>query len=189
MINQEQIEKIREAQKIQNEIKQMSVTDKELGFDLPIRDFIMLMQMLTAQSYGSRIQNRFIKELGLKKVSAGENMGDCVDNMGDFYEVKCSIITVTNTRLNFVQIRPWQKIKGYFGIAIDTRVEPTRIEVYRLDKSQMEEECERMKASSAHGTKEANKHNENKELRFDLTIDQRDLDYIRWQKYRSNYQF
>ena len=109
--------------------------------------------------------------------------------MGDFYEVKCSIITLTNPRLNFVQIRDWQNIKGYFGIAFDTRIRPINIEVYRLDKSQMKEECNLMKASSAHGTEEANKNNANKELRFDLKIDPNDKNYIRWQKYKSNYKF
>jgi hypothetical protein len=188
-ITPEQISRIKEFQKIQNEIKNQSICNKELGFDLPIRDFIVVMQMLTAQSYGSRIQNRFIKELKLEKIPASANMGDCKDNFGDFYEVKCSIITVTNTKLNFVQIRPWQKIKGYFGIAIDTRIEPINIEVYRLDKSQMVAECDKMRASSAHGTKEANVKNENKELRFDLSIDPDDEDYKRWQNYKSNYKF
>jgi len=183
-----QIKSIEDCLVIANEIKALSIENPELGFDLPIRDFITVMQMLTAQSYGSRIQNRMIKELGFKKVSARDNCGDCKDTFGDFWEVKCSIITPTNLSLNFVQVRPWQNIR-YIGIAFDTRVKPTNIEFYRLDKSQMTAECEIMKASSAHGTKEANKNNSNKELRFDIKIDPTDINYIRWQKYRSNFAF
>jgi hypothetical protein len=183
-----QIKSIEDCLVIANEIKALSIENPELGFDLPIRDFITVMQMLTAQSYGSRIQNRMIKELGFKKVSARDNCGDCKDTFGDFWEVKCSIITPTNPSLNFVQVRPWQNIR-YIGIAFDTRVKPTNIEFYRLDKSQMTAECEIMKASSAHGTKEANKNNSNKELRFDIKIDPMDTNYIRWQKYRSNFAF
>jgi len=186
MITKEKIEKIKEALKITNEIKELSVGNKELGFDLPIRDFITVMQMLTSQSYGSRIQNRLIKILGFKGVAANKDTGDCEDTYGDFHEVKASIVTPTNPRLNFVQIRPWQNIKGYIGVAFDTRVDPMRIEVYTLDKNQMKEECEIMNASSAHGTKKANENNTNTELRFDIKIDPEDQNYKRWQKYRSN---
>jgi len=186
MITPEKIQIIKESLSIINEIKALSIQDKELGFDLPIRDFVTVMQMLTSQSYGSRIQNRLIKLLGFKKVAATRDAGDCEDAYGDFHEVKASIVTPTNPSLNFVQIRPWQNIKGYIGVAFDTRVDPMRIEVYTLDKNQMKDECGLTKASSAHGTKEANKNNSNKELRFDIKIDPDDKHYQRWQKYRSN---
>jgi hypothetical protein len=186
VITQEQISKIKESLVITNEIKRLSINDKTLGFELPIRDFIAVMQMLTAQSYGSRIQNRLLKLLEFSRVPASENMGDCKDRFGDFYEVKASIVTPTNFKLNLVQIRPWQKIKGYICVAFDTRVDPIKIEVYTLDKNQMKEECEIMRASSAHGTKEANENNINKELRFDINIDPSNEHYHRWQKYRSN---
>jgi len=186
----ELIERAREAIKIQDELyeKYNVKKDKSFGFNLPIRDFITLMQMLTPQSYGSRIQGRLIKELGFKPIKATKNSGDCIDTFGDEWEIKASIITKSNNRLNMVQIRPWQDV-GYICVAFDTRVEPSEIEVYRLDGNQMKEECEKLKASSAHGTKTANENNKNIELRIDINIDKNDVNYQRWQNYRSNFKF
>jgi hypothetical protein len=89
--------------------------------------------------------------------------------------------------LNFVQIRPWQNIAGYTGIALDITKEVTDVQVYMLPKFKMLQELEIMKATAAHGTKGANVSNNNVELRFSLRIDDKDPNWIRWQNYRVNH--
>jgi len=179
---------MKEGRKIQNEIKRLAILDKELGFDLPFNDFIWVMLQLTSQSYGFRIPNRFMKEFNLEKVSSNLNLGDCKDKNENYYEVKCSLVTVSNPQLNFVQIRLWQKVKGYICITVNTLVDPMKTEIFYLDREQMTKECELM-SNSAHGTIEANKNNENKELRFSLSVDPNDFNYIRWKNYSREHQF
>ena len=184
------LDKAKVALSTKEEIVELVNRDKKFGSDLPVRDYVTILRFLTPQSYGCKLQDLFIKMLGLTPTPSKDNSGDCRDNMGDFYEVKCSIVTTTNSSLNFVQIRPWQEVRGYFGIVIDTRVDPYRIEVYRLSKSDMERECKELNATSAHGTRKANELNSNVELRLSVPIDQSNHHYIRWKnKYLSNFKF
>jgi hypothetical protein len=188
-INDELLNRVKDAIQIQSEIRNLLLKDKDIGSDLPIRDFIMLMQMLTPQSYGCKIQARLIKQLGFKSINNTKDTGDCEDSFGDKWEIKSSIINASNNSLNLVQIRLWQDIKGYVIVVFDTRINPMEIQVYRIDINQMKKECELCNASSAHGTKKANKNNENIELRFSIKIDKNDYNFKRWQQYRSKFNF
>jgi len=189
IIDSKLLEKIREAIYTQSLVRSITSKDNDAGMDLPIEDFILVMQMLTPQSYGSRLEKRLIKQLGFNRIKSDKNMGDCEDSFGDQWEIKSSIINISNDCLNMVQIRPWQDIKGYIVVVFDTRIDPIDIQVYRLDKNQMDKECDLCSANSAHGTKNANKNNKNVELRFSIKIDKSDIAFQRWQQYRSNFNF
>lgn len=176
---------------VRTKISELIKQNKEFGSTLPIRDFVLLMQMLTPQAYGARIQNRLISEIGFKKVKQSDDEGDCEDVFGDRWEIKASIVTNTNNFLNLVQIRPWQNIKGYLCVVFDTRVDPMAIMVYRLFKNNMQEECIFCKAASAHGVRAVlAENNKNIELRFGIKIDESDSDFIRWNnKYLTKFNF
>jgi hypothetical protein len=189
IINEELLKRIKDALRVQSEVRGLILEYKNIGSNLSIRDFIMVMQMLTPQSYGCRVQDRVIKQLGFKHIGSKKDSGDCEDSFGDRWEIKCSIINTSNDCLNLVQIRPWQDIKGYIVVVFDTRIDPTEIQVYRLDINQMKKECELCNASSAHGTKKANVNNINVELRFSIKINKEDYNFQRWQQYRSKFDF
>lgn len=182
-------EQVDSALEIMRYFKESSDGKPEFGYDLSLNFFLKIMKFLTPQSYGSRIQNKLIKSLGFSKVDQRLDKGDYKDQFGHHYEVKISLITETNNSLNMVQIRPWQEIKGYICIAIDLREDP-KIYTFKLNKEEMKAECELMKASSAHGTKNAVKNNENIELRMGLKIDLKNKDFLRWkEKYLTDYEF
>lgn len=183
------IDRIKDAIKTQSEVRRL-ISKNKIDLDsLSIEEFILAMQMLTPQSYGSKVQNRLIKELGFKPILSTQDTGDCEDTFGDRWEIKSSIINSSNDSLNVVQIRLWQDVKGYVAVVFDTRVSPMDIQTYRLDKSQMEKECELCGANSAHGTRTANQNNKNIELRFSIKIDENDSNFKRWQQYRSKFKF
>jgi hypothetical protein len=139
------------------------------GFTDTFDIFIKKMLLLNPQSYGSRIQNYIADQYGLTLVKQTTDKGDFVNSMGQHYEIKVSLVTDSNPRLNLVQIRPWQIISGYYFVAIDTRRNPFKVYVFMLSKNEMAIECAKH-ASSAHGTKTAVAGNANKELRMDVPI-------------------
>jgi hypothetical protein len=87
-----------------------------------------------------------------------------------------------------VQIRPWQNIAGLIGVVIDVRVNPYSIDIFKIPKADLLFECEQLKATSAHGTKEANRENSNIELRFSFPISPDNKHYVRWkERYSFDY--
>lgn len=161
-------------------VRNLSKGNSRYGFNDDFDTFIMKMMCLTPQSYGARIQKYLIERFGFETIPPKDDAGDLKDQTGEHWELKASIITSTNTALNMVQIRPWQDIYGYYCIAIDTRVSPFKETIFALSKSQMNQELEAMKATSAHGTKTATANNDNVELRLSLNINPDDSNYQRW---------
>lgn len=171
-------------------IKEQSKGNPEFAFDEDLSFFLKIMKFLTPQSYGSRVQNKLIESLNFKKVDPKLDKGDYKDKFGHHYEVKISLITETNDALNMVQLRPWQDIKGYICIALDLRDVNPNIYTFMLDKKQMQEECNLMKATAAHGTKNAIENNDNVELRLGLIISEKNEHFLRWkQNYLTEYNF
>lgn len=153
------------------------------GFDKPMVQFFDAMSVLSPQSYGPRIQNRLIKELGLSPLKASDNKGDAINSTNNVcYEIKVSIISASNKCLNLVQIRLWQNV-NYICVYYDSSSK--KIEAFELTHEQMEQEC-KLLGHSAHGTKLANENNQNKEIRLSLKIDKNDETYCRWKRlYKS----
>ena len=160
--------------------------DKRWGFSLSWETFILGMTFLPSQAYGTRIQNRLIKELYLEKVQAQSNNGDFRDVFGDYYELKVSILQHGESDMNMVQIRPWQKTH-HFCFAFDVRTSVFKAYAFKLSPSQMDEEMRTMKAASAHGTAKANASNINVEYRMSLAISDDNDHFLRWKRlYQSN---
>lgn len=165
-------------------IREHAHANKELGFNIPLEEFINIMRLLPPQNYGTRIQNRVIKNLNFIKVKSSENKGDCLDNFGDNYEIKTSIIDVVNVDLNVVNVRKWQNVH-YYIIGFDVRKD-FKCYFFRLSARDMERELDLMSATSSLGTTTtSNKDNLNVERRFSVRIDSDD--FVRWcETYLSN---
>ena len=159
---------LKEFIKQQNLIRLEAHNNKELGFDWNLEDFINLMRSLPPQNYGTRIQNRIIKKLNFKKVSQKEDLGDCLDNFGDNYEIKTSIIDGVNNSLNVLKIRPWAKV-NYYIIAFDCR-DTFKCYFFRLSKNEMIKELELLKATASNNISSINEENKNVDLRFSIDI-------------------
>lgn len=124
--------------------------------------FFYKCSILNPQSYGTMIQNRFIKRNNGIKIKSSLNKGDCsINNVN--YEVKASISSIN--KYNVVQIRLWQPV-DYILIFVNFDKELT-VSICKLTHEQMEKEVEKRK-QYAHGTKTANLDNKNIEYRFTL---------------------
>jgi|TARA_B100001971_G_C18181896_1_gene533256 hypothetical protein len=168
-----------------NEIKKEISKNPEWGFHLPEKEFIQCMSLITGQSYGTRIQNYIRNKLKWKKVLVEDELGDMMkplfNELGKFVEVKSSLLTLTNDKLNWVQIRLFHDIDYYLGVAYELR-DLSNYESFKflLTHDQMVEEC--VGANAAHGTKSVNKSNENVELALRITCNEGNPEFERWKK-------
>jgi len=154
--------------------------NKKWGFDLPEKEFIKGMVCLNPQSYGARIETRIKERLGFTKVKAKDNRGDIMNPVANlFYEVKISLLTLSNAALNLVQIRLWQEVDYYLCVAYDLRdVYNYKKYIFLLTHDEMEKEC--INANAAHGTSVSNSNNETVELRLSIICDENDDTFNRW---------
>ena len=75
-------------------------------------DFVLFCYVSkNPQSYGTKLQNRFIQKNKMIQVPSSMNKGDAIDVDGNYKEVKCSI--GDNGTFHAVQIRPYQDIYSY----------------------------------------------------------------------------
>jgi hypothetical protein len=158
------------------------------AFNLSDKEFIKSMTLLTPQSYGPRIQKRIAEKLGFSTIRSKDDCGDLCDNStGKKYEVKCSILTPTNSCVNLVQLRLWQPVDYYLCIAYDIRdIRNFKTYVFVLTHDEMKAECKQCRASSAHGTATANVNNKNIELRMSFLVDSSNSIFARWlEKYHK----
>ena len=134
-----------------------------------------ITSVLTPQSRSPTWQNYFINKYKCNKISAKKNMGDFERN-GKYYEYKASGFN-ENGNLNIVQIRLWQKCDYIIqSISYD------EVRTFLLSHKEMEKEVKLCNASSAHGTRKANKDNTNIELRFTLRKNTEE-----WKRWHDSY--
>jgi len=158
--------------------------DPRYGFDDKWSIFIKKVLALSPKSYGTKIQNRIIEKNGLSSVKANENLGDFEKN-NQYFEVKTSLITITNKTANITGIRPWQEVDGYYIFIIDAKNHNNIITYsFKLSKNEMEGELTKLKAIPINGTKKANEGNTKSALRFSLSLESEE--FSRW---KNSYQF
>lgn len=150
--------------------------DKECN-TYPWSLFIRTMRILTAQSSGARIQNYFIYFYNWEKVKQTLDRGDA--RLGkEYFEIKITLISGSNTGVNFVQIRPHQVIDYYELFVVDGE---NKISRYKLTKVEMQDELNLIGAS-AHGTKKAVIDNKNKEYAIRFSWSDNNETKKRWDK-------
>jgi len=164
--------------KVLDIVREEAVNDYNYGFDDDWDTFMKKMRILTSQSSGARIQNYIFKAFGWEKIPANLNKGDVKNSIGQYYEVKATMITTSNTSANVVQIRLWQDVSGYHVFVIDS-TNNYKLTHFQLSKNEMKQEVE-MCASQAHGTKEINKANHHIEYAIRIPWKKGDKVYDRW---------
>lgn len=135
-------------------------------------DFYLVSSLLTPQSRSPLWEKYYIEKHGAARVKPQEDSGDFILN-GKNYEYKSSCNDEGS--LHIIQIRLWQ---GCDYIIQSIRPEEGEVITFNLAHEQMEREVERLKATSAHGTKAANVDNKNIELRASVIFDSDD--WHRW---------
>ncbi len=165
--------------RIFHQLKEKSI-DPRYGFDDDWDIFIKKILALSPKSYGTKIQNRIIEKNNLVHVKANEDLGDFkIENQ--YFEIKTSLITVTNKSANITGIRPWQNVNGYYVFIIDAN-DYNKITTYtfRFTNEEMKKELVTLKAIPVNGTKKANKENTKSALRFGISL--KSDNFRRWQK-------
>jgi len=174
------------ALQILREIKKDSSKDSRYGFDDDWNSFIKKMQFLSPKSFGTRIQNRIIEKNNFDKVGASDDKGDFKKD-GIYFEFKTTILTPSNTGANFVNVRTYQQIDGYYCLVVNTNISPYETMQFYLSKDQMEKELEILKANPSNGTIASNKENKNVPFRFTINFAPGNKNAERWlSKYRIN---
>lgn len=167
------------ALQILREIKEDSSKDSKYGFNDDWNTFIKKMQFLSPKSFGTRIQNRIIEKNNFKIVSASKDRGD-FEKDGKYFEFKTTILTPSNTGANFVNVRPYQEIDGYYCLVVNTNVSPYETKQFYLTKEQMDKELKLLKANASNGTLESNKENKNLSYRFTIDFSAENGSAVRW---------
>ena len=143
------------------------------------RDFYRISSILSPQSRSPMWQNYFIRKYDCTKISARDDRGDFEKN-DKCYEYKASGYNRDNA-IHIVQIRLWQPCDYIIQYISDEGAE-----TFLLTHENMQEETDKLKASSAHGTQTVSQVNIHNELR--MTIKLHSSDWDRWMNeyYREN---
>ncbi|MFH0808679.1 MAG: hypothetical protein V1888_03650 [archaeon] len=182
LVSSEDLEK---AIKIIDIARKEAVDNLEYGFDENWKNFMKRMRILTSQSSGARMQNYIFKAFGWEKIPANLNKGDVKNSIGQYYEVKATTITTSNTTANIVQIRLWQSVSGYHVFVIDA-TNDYKLTHFQLSHNEMKQEVEEC-ASQAHGTREINEANHHVEWAIRVPWVEGDKVYDRWmERYKQD---
>lgn len=156
-------------------------------FAKPWPVFIRTMRLLSSQSWGSKVEAYLREVHGWEKVDPSLELGDARVRMREtgeaplHYEIKTSILTATNSTVNFVQIRPHHGVDGYqlFVVRRDYSVVH-----YTLTSAQMQGELALL-GSLAHGTVgSGTKAQANAEWAIRFEWDELSTTVLRWRSYQ-----
>lgn len=135
------------------------------------QDFYKISSVLSTQSRSPLWENYFIKKHNCERVNKNEDRGDLRKN-GRYYEYKSSGYNLDNS-VHMLQIRPWQDC-GY----IIQSVSDDGATTFVLTHAEMMLEMDRLKASSAHGTRKALE--DNKTIEYMMRVEKDSADWDRW---------
>lgn len=158
-------------------LKKLVLSDKNFFINKDFQETAIILTPLSSQIYGPRIEEKLSEVLNLKK-SNDKNRGDKINSSGRYIEIKGSF---NSTKLNIVQIRPWQDISEYIIYLwnVDNNF-ILRHSYFHLSKKEMNNELKLLNAGYAHGTMGSNLNNKNKE--YALHIDLTSNHFNRWLK-------
>lgn len=154
--------------------------NKNFGFKYKIEDFLLFMNFVSPQIYGTRIQNYIINALELNKINSNLDRGDYFDKYGKYGEIKSTLNNYNDEKsnLHLVQIRLYQNIDEYLIFYGNVKnLNNIKFDIFKLSKEQMIEEKEKLKMSSAHMVKNI----ENKK-EYRTSIKTNSESYKRWKE-------
>jgi hypothetical protein len=156
-----------ESLKLRKYIRECASKDEKFAFEYDMCLFLKIMHgYITPQSYGSRIQNRLLKEYNLIKVPSSLDKGDAKNNNQKHGEIKISYKDVEN-RFHFVQIRPYQKCNFYLLYTIDPDDNYSTITFIILEDN-INEVLKKFGATNCHGVSKNKLDKTKEELRFSV---------------------
>ena len=79
-----------------------------------------------------------------------------------------------------MNIRPYQKIDGYYCLVVNTNNSPYETKQFYLTKEQMDKELGLLKANASNGTIASNKENKNVSFRFTINFSTENKSAVRW---------
>jgi hypothetical protein len=168
---------INESLRLRKEVRNNAKKNKKYGFDLPLKLFFKVLYCyITPQSYGTRVQNRFINDYELKSVPSSKDKGDVITKNNKNGELKCSFRDVSD-EFHFVQIRPFQNCDFYLFTAIDTEDDYKKYDFCILKKD-INKALTKLKATNCHGVEENKIDISRQELRFSVKINSKNWDYL-----------
>lgn len=133
---------------------------------LPFEQWCRYAACLSAQAYGPRLETVVRKATGLERLHTSEECGDgrATGEVTGGVEIKCSLVTDSNPRLNMVQIRTWQGMDKFAAVAIDVRNDDDIfIHAYSLTREEMKREEKKAWQRGARNTKGEQKQQENRD--------------------------
>jgi hypothetical protein len=146
---------------------------KSVDFSISFRDFVCDCYVrLNPCSYGKRIEQKIVRELGLTPIKANENRGDSKIN-GEHYEIKVSFLSNLSNAYNVTHLRPWQLINYYLFCLIDCENDFTPM-FFVLPKHIVR----KLKTNPMNGTESSNENNHNVELRSTIVKGSKEYGYL-----------
>jgi len=142
-----------------NLAKQKFEQSNDVDFNLPLNDFVSDCYVrLKPCSYGVRIQQKIVSDLGLFSLQPSDNIGDVIIGKKKV-EIKVTFLDKKGC-YHLTHLRMWQKFQYYLFCFIDCENDFTP-EFYVVDKYVLN----KVKMTPMNGTKESNSDNINIELR------------------------
>jgi hypothetical protein len=149
---------------------------KSVDFSLSFKDFVCDCYVrLNPCSYGKRIEQKLIQELGIESIKANVNRGDSKAN-GKHFEIKVSFLSNLSNAYNLTHLRPWQLIDYYLFCLIDCDNDFTPM-FFVIPKHMIY----KFKINPMNGTESSNENNHNIEMRSTIVKDSKEYrDLIRY---------
>lgn len=130
-------------------------------------DFFAAIAFLNAQAKSPKIEHFIRKKLCHNAINSTEGKGDG-EKDGVYYEYKIST-TNKNKKINALQIRLWQKVDYYLLGYIDEK-QFVNSRLFLVPHENMKDLCSQY-GTATHGTKGANKSNENVEMSLRIEME------------------
>jgi|688.fasta_scaffold68130_3 hypothetical protein len=164
--------KINYKQLAEEKSKNKNVVEDGLSFDVFLAACFV---KCSSQSYGSKIENRIIKEYGFSKIPKKFGEGDLLSSektkfpffnfgLGKKSELKISYLSADDS-WNLIQLRPYENFDFYVFLLINPKSQ-CQFEWFVINKSDINPNNFSMYA--IHGTKESNL--ENKNIEYKITV-------------------
>ena len=150
---------------------------------MPLDDLALISATFpSAQQYGPKFERWINHNCGWENVKSSLGRGDSkIKNKNVYIEQKWNIRTDVGP--GGLQHRFWQDINYYlYGHVDDSNSDNITVDLYLLTKEQVITESKLVNAQPTHGTKDANKLNENVE--YSMGVKYGSTDHRRW---KDNY--
>lgn len=167
----------------QKKLVKTQYSKKNWGLDLPLDDLALISATFpSAQQYGPKFERWINHNCGWENVKSSLGRGDSkIKNKNVYIEQKWNIRTDVGP--GGLQHRFWQDINYYlYGHVDDSNSDNITVDLYLLTKEQVITESKLVNAQPTHGTKDANKLNENVE--YSMGVKYGSTDHRRW---KDNY--